>query len=204
MVVVVAIGAHPDDVEGGCFGTLAKYKKAGNDIVLILLTKGGKGGDKEVREGEAKAAAAIINAELIVADFEDGMIKDDFEVVSWIENQLTKVKADIVFIPCITDRHQDHRNAGRAAIAAARNINNVLMFETTSTNDFIPQMFVDITDTMDDKILALSRHESKQKNEYSAGEVMTNLAKYRGYQLRQYGKTLEVFQVVKWKLQPEL
>ena len=45
MVVVVAIGAHPDDVEGGCFGTLAKYKKAGNDVVIILLTKGGRGGD---------------------------------------------------------------------------------------------------------------------------------------------------------------
>ena len=163
MVVVVAIGAHPDDVEGGCFGTLAKYKKAGNEIAIILLTKGGRGGDKEVREDEAKAAASIINAKLIVADFEDGMVKDDFEVVSWIENQLKKVKADIVFIPCNTDRHQDHRHGGRAAIAASRDINNVLMYETTSTNDFIPQMFVDISDTLNDKILALSRHESKQK-----------------------------------------
>jgi LmbE family N-acetylglucosaminyl deacetylase len=200
MVIVVAIGAHPDDVEGGCFGTLAKYKKAGNNIVIVLMTKGGRGGDKAVREGEARAAASTISAELVIADFEDGMVSDDSQVVPWIEHQLKRVNADIVFVPCVNDWHQDHRNTGRAAIAASRNINNVLMYETFSTSEFIPQMFVDISDTLEDKISALSMHKSVQKSEYLAGEVATNLAKYRGYQFRQYGKTLEVFQVVKWEL----
>ena len=138
MVVVVAIGAHPDDIEGGCFGTLAKYKKAGNEVVIILMTAGGRGGDKLVREREARAAASTINAKLVVGDFEDGNVSDDFVVVSWIEDQLKRVNADIVFVPCVNDRHQDHRNVGRAAIAASRDLNNVLMFETSSTNEFIP------------------------------------------------------------------
>ncbi|MGD0646232.1 MAG: PIG-L deacetylase family protein [Candidatus Bathyarchaeia archaeon] len=203
MVVVVAIGAHPDDVEGGCFGTLAKYKKAGNDIVIMLLTKGGRGGDKLVRESEASEAASVINAKLIVGDFEDGMVRDDSETVQWIEKQLKRVKADKVFFMCVNDNHQDHRNVGRAAIAASRDINNVLMYETSSTTEFNPQMFVDIGDTLKDKILALSKHESVQKSGYSAGEVVTNLAKYRAYQLRQYGKVVEAFQVVRWSLNIE-
>ena len=200
MVVVVAIGAHPDDVEGGCFGTLAKYKKAGNDVVIILLTKGGRGGDKAVREKEARNAASVVNAKFIVGDFKDGMICDNSEVVQWIEKQLNKVKADIVFFPCSIDHHQDHRNVSRAATAASRNINNVLMYETSSTTEFHPQMFVDIGDTLKEKVLALSMHESVQKSDYLAGEAVTNLGKYRAYQLRQYGKVIEAFQVVKWSL----
>jgi len=200
MVVVVAIGAHPDDVEGSCFGTLAKYRKAGNDIVIVLLTRGGKGGDKVEREREAREAASIIGAKLIVGDFEDGKIGDDYEVVSWIEDQINGVRADILFVPCTSDRHQDHGNVGRAAIAASRNMNYILMYETSSTSEFNAQMFVDISDTLEDKILALSKHESEQKTEYLAGEAVTNLAKYRAYQLRQYGKVVEAFQVVKWSL----
>jgi LmbE family N-acetylglucosaminyl deacetylase len=200
MVVVVAIGVHPDDVEGGCFGTLAKYKKAGNEIVIVLLTKGGRGGNKVVRESEARSAASIIGAKLIVADFEDGMVSDNSEVVDWLERQLKMVNADIVFVPCVNDKHQDHRNGGRAAIAACRNINNVLMYETSSTYEFNPQMFVDVSDTLEDKISALSRHESVQKSKCLAGRAATNLGKYRAYQFRQYGKTVEVFQVEKWEL----
>ena len=199
-MIIVAIGAHPDDVEGGCFSTLANYRKAGNEIVIILMTKGGRGGDKLVREKEAREAASLINAKLIVGDFEDGKVSDDSEVVQWIEKQLKRVKADIVFLPCVNDHHQDHRNVGRAAIAASRNINNVLMYETSSTTEFCPQMFVDVGNTLKDKVLALGKHESVQKNGYLAGEVVTNLAKYRAYQFRQYGKTIEVFQVVKWEL----
>jgi hypothetical protein len=75
-----------------------------------------------------------------------------------------------------------------------------LMYETSSTTEFYPQMFVDIGDTLKDKVLALSKHKSVQRSEYLPGEVATNLAKYRAYQLRQYGKVVEAFQVVKWRL----
>lgn len=203
MVVVVAIGAHPDDVEGGCFGTLAKYRIAGNEVVIVLLTKGGRGGDTAVRENEAKEAASVIKAKFIVGDFEDGMIGDNSEVVQWIEKQLKKVKADIVFFPCSIDHHQDHRNVSRAATAASRSIDNVLMYETSSTTEFHPQMFVDISDTLKEKVLALSKHESVLKSDCLVGEAVTNLGKYRAYQLRKYGKVVEAFQVVKWRLNIE-
>jgi LmbE family N-acetylglucosaminyl deacetylase len=200
LAVIAAIGCHPDDIEGGCFGTLAKYKKAGNDIVIILLTKGSRGGDKNKRAKEAEEAAAVIGAKIIMGDFEDGKLSDDADVVSWIEKNLNEVKAEIVFFPCYNDRHQDHRNGGMAANAAARNIANVLMYETSSTTDFTPQMFSDISASLKEKVLALSKHQSVKKEEYLAGEVATNIAKYRGYQLRQYGKILEAFQVIRWEL----
>jgi LmbE family N-acetylglucosaminyl deacetylase len=200
LVVVAAIGCHPDDVEGGCFGTLAKYKKAGNDVVIIVLTGGNRGGNKIVRVKEAKEAAAVIGAKILVGNFEDGKLSDDANVVSWIEKVLEETKAEVVFFPCYNDRHQDHRNGGLAANAATRNIANVLMYETSSTTDFTPQMFTDISEVEREKISALSKHQSMKKEAYMAGEVATNLAKYRGYQLRQYGKVVEAFQVIRWEL----
>jgi len=200
MVVIAAVGCHPDDVEGGCFGTLSEYKKAGNEVVIILLTKGSRGGDGAKRAKEAEEAAAVIGAKIIVGNFEDGKLNDDADVVAWIEKNLKDIGAEIVFFPCFNDRHQDHRNGGMAANAAARNIANVLMYETSSTTSFTPQMFTDISESLKEKALALSKHQSVKKDKYLAGEVTTNLAKSRGYQLRQYGKCVEAFEVIRWNL----
>jgi LmbE family N-acetylglucosaminyl deacetylase len=88
MVSVVAVGCHPDDVESGCFGTLALYKKRKADVTILLLTGGERGGKKEDRLKAAKFSGSLIGANLAYADFEDGKIKDDVETVSWIENRL--------------------------------------------------------------------------------------------------------------------
>jgi LmbE family N-acetylglucosaminyl deacetylase len=201
MVSVVAISCHPDDVESGCFGTLALYTKKKADVRILLLTGGERGGQKEIRLKAAESACSIIGATLAYAGFEDGKLTDDTETVSWIEREIRTVTADIVFAPCPFDSHQDHRNGGNASISASRKTANVLLYETPTTTDFKPQIYVDIRETLEDKVKAMSMHKSLEKsNLYS--EAIRCQAKYRADQMRLFGGALETFQVVKWKLTP--
>ncbi|MCX5679173.1 MAG: PIG-L family deacetylase [Candidatus Omnitrophica bacterium] len=59
---ILAIGAHPDDIEFGCGGTLLKYSSSGHRVFLLVLTKGGFGGDPDVRSKEQKEAALFLGA----------------------------------------------------------------------------------------------------------------------------------------------
>jgi LmbE family N-acetylglucosaminyl deacetylase len=201
MVSVVAIGCHPDDVEFGCFGTLALYGKRNADVRVLLLTGGEKGGDKEVRLRAAKSSCSLIGATIAYAGFEDGKLDDSYETVSWIEKELRKAKADIVFAICPSDSHEDHRNGGKAGISASRYVRNVLLYETPTAKGFEPQIYVDITEVLEKKVKALLMHKSEAKSEH-ASEAVRCLARYRAYQMRQPGRAIETFQVVKWEHTP--
>jgi LmbE family N-acetylglucosaminyl deacetylase len=203
MLSVVAVSCHPDDVESGCFGTLALYRKSGADIKILLLTGGEKGGDKETRLAAARNTCKIIDASLAYAGFEDGKLLDNAETVSWIEQEIEKVAADIVFIPCPSDRHQDHRNGGNAAISAARKTANVLLYETPTTIRFEPQVYVDIRQTLDQKVKAIAMHKS-QEEQASVSDAVRCLARFRAYQIRQFNGEIEAFQAVKWMLSPQI
>jgi LmbE family N-acetylglucosaminyl deacetylase len=203
MTSVVAIGCHPDDIESGCFGTLALLRKNGANVKVLLLTAGERGGEKEVRLKAAKAACSVIGATLSYATFEDGKLSDDANTVSWIEGEIERVRADIVFVPCPLDRHQDHRNGGNAGISASRKVADLLLYETPTTTTFHPQMYVDINETIETKLLAMSLHKAKQE-QAQVSDAIRCLARYRAYQLRQLNGAIEAFQVVRWQLNPAM
>jgi LmbE family N-acetylglucosaminyl deacetylase len=200
---VVAVGCHPDDVESGCFGTLALYRKNGAHVKIILLTGGERGGDKVTRLAAAQNACKVIGASYAFAGFEDGNLSDNAETVSWIETEFDNAAVHVAFVPCPFDRHQDHRNGGNAAISAARKTANVLMYETPTTVKFEPQIYVDIGQTIEQKVKAMALHKP-QWEQARVFEAIRCLAKFRAYQMRQLGSEVEVFQVVKWKLDPGL
>jgi len=75
------------------------------------------------------------------------------------------------------------------------------LYETPTTKEFKPQIFVDITETLEEKVKALSMHKLEAKKEL-ASEAARCLAKYRAYQMRQPGRAIETFQVVKWEHVP--
>jgi Uncharacterized proteins, LmbE homologs len=201
MVSVVAVGCHPDDVEWGCFGTLALYRKHGAEVKVLLLTDGELGGDREIRLKAAGHACSIISATLVCGGFKDGQVTDHAEIVSWIEKEIQNAGADVVFAPCSRDRHQDHRYGGNAAISAARQVANVLLYETLTTVEFEPQIYVDISQTLEIKIEANALHKPTGK-QAQVSEAIKGLAGFRAYQMRQLGGAFEAFQVVKWKLNP--
>lgn len=117
-VDVLAIGAHPDDVELGCGGTIAKLISEGKKVAILDLTQGelGTRGTNETRAIEAKNAAEILG----ISARENLKMKDGF-LINSEEYQLRIIKAirtyqpEIVFCNAVDDRHPDHAKAAKLA-----------------------------------------------------------------------------------------
>ncbi|MCW4003652.1 MAG: PIG-L family deacetylase [Candidatus Bathyarchaeota archaeon] len=188
MRVVLAVGAHPDDIELGCSGTLARHKTKGDKVYLLVLTKGEASGNIKLREAECCKSAKMLNADkLFFGKLEDTKVHDGRETIDVIEKVIHKTKPDIIYAPSCKDTHQDHRNAGHATLSAGRRCKLVLQYEGASTQrDFIPQVFVDIRSTFDlkKKILRVfgSQLNGKRGGYALAAKAIEGLAQFRGYQ----------------------
>ncbi|MEO8934499.1 MAG: PIG-L family deacetylase, partial [Xanthomarina sp.] len=107
---ILAFGAHPDDVELGCGGTLVKEIAAGKKVGIIDLTRGelGTRGTAETRDAESEAASKIIGASIRVnLEFADGFFINDKNHQLEIIKILRKYQPEVVLCNAITDRHID-------------------------------------------------------------------------------------------------
>ncbi len=188
-VNILAIGAHPDDIEFGCGGALIKYTQKGHRLFLLVMTGGGLGGSSSVRTQEQKASGKILGAEKIYwGGYEDTHLVVDIDLIDKIEAVIAEVKPDFIFCNFPDDTHQDHRHLAQAIMSATRYIRNVLFFEGPTTQNFNPQVFVDISDTLDRKVEALQAHHSQVMKtnieDLSIVEVARSSANFRGIQGR--------------------
>jgi len=197
--VVLAVGAHPDDIELGSGGTLYKAAQTGARVIALYMTRGGKCSDTTVRMRESTAAMHILGAkEVWFEDFPDTEIPDSFEAINCLEQYAIKYQPDIVLTHSINDIHQDHRRVGWLAMSSFRNVPKILAFETPRVRPaaFLPNYFVNITGCVDKKWEALQCHVSQKEKRYIAYESTVNLASFRGSQV---GVTsAEAFEVVKY------
>src|SRR5512146_2572771 len=113
---VLAIGAHPDDVEFLCGGTLCRYRDAGHQVTVGIATNGDQGHYEiaptelaEVRHKEAEKAATLLGAELIWLGIHDEFLFDDAPTRLAFIEMVRRSKADVVFAHDPLDYHQDHR-----------------------------------------------------------------------------------------------
>jgi len=139
MINILAIGAHPDDIELGCSATLMRYKKAGAKIHLLILTKGEASGDPELREKECRKSAEIIGADnIFFGGLEDTKINDGVKTIMIIERILEQVKPDIIYSHDYKDTHQDHRNTSYATLSAGRRSKKIFMrlFSSQSSKEW--------------------------------------------------------------------
>ena len=188
-VNILAIGAHPDDIEFGCGGALIKYTQRGHRLFLLVMTGGELGGSSSVRTQEQKASGNILGAEKIYwGGYEDTHLVVDVDLIGKIEAVIAEVKPDFIFCNFPDDTHQDHRHLAQAIMSATRYIRNVLFFEGPTTQNFNPQVFVDISDTLDRKVEALQAHRSQVMKtnieDLSIVEVARSSANFRGIQGR--------------------
>ena len=97
---ILAIGAHPDDIEVGCAGTLAKYANSGHDIYLLVMTEGHMGGEGTIRKKEqAKSAKILKPRELIWGGYKDTLLEPHMnQMVHDIETVLKKIAPDFIFV----------------------------------------------------------------------------------------------------------
>jgi LmbE family N-acetylglucosaminyl deacetylase len=187
---ILAIGAHPDDIEVGCSGTLAKYARKGHDIYLLVMTEGHMGGEGTTRKKEqAKSAKILKPRELFWGGYKDTLLTPQMNrMVHDIEAVIHKISPDFIFVHHQDDTHQDHRALAKATVSATRYIRNVLFFEGPTTQNFSPTIFVDIRETLEAKIAMLLAHRSQVQKTNIEGlaitDVVRSTAVFRGIQGR--------------------
>lgn len=182
---VLALGAHPDDVEISCGGTLAKYAAQGHKVFIATSTNGNIGSavmDLEetarVRKEEAKKSAGIIGAEYICLDFDDEFLFYDKEARLKFIDLVRYCKADIILTHYPHDYLTDHEFTGKMAndivvlvpIAKIKTPNppcnkqpSIYYFDTAKGLNFNPTDYVDITDYYETKKRMLLCHESQRQ-----------------------------------------
>ena len=202
--VVLAIGAHPDDIEFGAGATLLRYREQGCRTCGLILTNGerGNGKDQEAdsRMDEARQSARVIAlSELRTLSFPDTRLhscKADIRRV--IESALRELSPDIILTHTPHDVHSDHKIVFEVTREAARGAYTILCYENPNTPpEFKPDYFVDVGDYLDDKIRALAQHKTQSEKPYTNPKVIRAAAAFRGAQARvQYAEAFESLRVL--------
>lgn len=182
---ILAIGAHPDDIELGCGGMLLKLARAGHNVFLYVITKGGKSGEPQQRAMEVVESAKFIGAKgAWVDDLEDTNLKVGSQLINHLEYFINKADADIIFTHAPDDYHHDHRAVSECTLEAARNSQNVLAYEIPVTKKFTPQVYYDISEVIDDKIKLIELFYSQRGKIFTKINAIRGMAEYRALQSR--------------------
>lgn len=159
---VLAVGAHPDDIELGCAGALLHHAAAGDDVSLLVMTPGEAGPQGvQSRVREQEVAAQVLGARLLWGDFHDGAIPEGRDTVAYVDAVVRRTGAEIVYVHAPNDTHQDHVATSRAVLAAGRRLTRVLYYQSPSTTSFDPTVFVDVESTLAGKLDAIKAHWSQ-------------------------------------------
>jgi len=182
---VLAIGAHPDDVEIGCGGAIACHSLRGDKVYAGYLTRGEKSASGKTRIAESSNACKMLGVtKVFFGEFKDADIAVDHSGIEFLESLLKKTKAERIYTHSIHELHQDHRNVGYLSLSAFRDVEKVLAYESPRVAPtFAPNYFVDISQSIDLKWKALQAHRSQKMKHYMAYRSMINLASFRGRQV---------------------
>lgn len=160
MLVVLAVGAHPDDVEFGCGATLLKLGARGHHVHLFVATNG----STRRRQEQDRAAHILGIREVIWGSYEDRKLaypEAELGLIGDIEAAVARLQPHIVLLPYEQDTHQDHRAITQAGLSATRGSTTVLMYQTPSSRNFAPTIFVEVGGQIEGKLMALQAHESQ-------------------------------------------
>jgi LmbE family N-acetylglucosaminyl deacetylase len=171
---VICIGAHPDDPESGCAGTLARYAELGHSVTVIYLTRGergihGKSLDEaaEIRSQECEKACGIIGAKPIFFGQIDGATEVNKTQVDAMSRLFADHSSDVIFGHWPIDTHLDHQVASLLTLCAWRSLAHrprLYFFEVNSgsqSQGFLPNTYVDVSAVREKKKAALQAHVSQ-------------------------------------------
>lgn len=215
---IIAIGAHFDDIEINCGGTLAKAIKLKSQVMMLVLGNGhfthytGKiirSQTDALREGKKAALCLGVSIQnLVCLNFPEKNIPYNSDSVEKVEKVLNQFKPDLIITHWADDTHQDHINTSKTVISAARYFNSVFMWEPifpsgrTAISSFHPQIYVDTTDVFKQKIKALQCHRTQIKKFNTRAidwiEGISARARYRGFEIK--CKYAEAFQPIRLQM----
>ena len=171
---IMAIGAHLDDIELACGGTLAKAKKHGHHVKAVIMSKSGytnihgemqRFDEDAVREG-TEALKILGVMDISIHDFPTKDIEFCSVTVEAIEKEIIDFRPDYILTHHPFDTHQAHVGVAKATVAAARRHNNVLFYEPIAPSGrgyvpFRPNYYIDITGEIEQKLDSLRRHKTE-------------------------------------------
>lgn len=192
MVDILAFGAHPDDVEIGCAGLLAKMVERGHSCGIIDLTSGEKAsqGNAETRREEALKSAALLGCAFREClGFPDTEVLDNIECRKKVAVRLRIHRPSLVLAPYFSDRHPDHAACGALVYNAsflsglrkveakgdAHSVRRVIYYMIH--DEFLPSFYVDISSVFEKRMKALRTFESQFEK---------SLGEYRYIGIRDY------------------
>ena len=207
---ILAIGAHPDDIEIACAGTLAKCVKRGDKVIVCHVSNGNLGHviippDELaiMRKNEAKKAGSLAGIEVICADFTDLNIFDNNkESRDRIVDVIKYANPDVIITHNPDDYMPDHTAVSRLVFDAAftatlpnytskepnaAKMVPIYYMDTLAGVNFVPTEFVDITEEIDLKLEMLNCHESqivwmRDHDHIDFPDMVKTCSRYRGYQ----------------------
>lgn len=214
---ILAIGAHPDDIEIGCGGTLAKLYEKGFQLTFVIVTSGEEGARnlpkdeiKTIREHEARTSARYLGADQVVFLHEpDGLSVVSKKSKTRLISLIREIKPDSIFTHARSDRFPDHKLVHALTMDAALGaqgpwypdatgdpfrVSNIFGYEVWNPINEIATAY-DISDSIQKKLSALEFHKS-QLHEINYLSAVRGLAAYRGA-MTQTGTFAEAFEVLK-------
>jgi LmbE family N-acetylglucosaminyl deacetylase len=208
---VLAIGAHPDDIELGCGGLALKAVKNGHNLYMYTLSRGEASGDPALRTKELVESSRRIGAKrLWVDNFADTRLVVGPELINHIETFIDISQADLVITHSLNDTHHDHRAIASSTIEAGRFSPTILSYEIPLTKDFRPQTFYDISDVIDEKVAIIELFKTQRNKIYLDASAIRGLAEYRSLQSRLHSSYqsgsithVEAFEVLKMCINPD-
>ena len=210
---ILAIGAHLDDIEIACGGTLAKAVESGHTVKVLIMSKSGYTNNSgKIQRSDELAVKEGLNAlhtlgiqDIDILDFATKDIPFCSDVVHAIDIVLADFKPDIIFTHHPFDTHQAHEGVAKATIAAARRMNTVFFYEpiTPSGRSYVafkPHLYVDIESTVEKKIESLKCHTSEY-NKFGAEDWIEGVrcrSGFRGYEIGK--KFAEAFEILRLEM----
>ncbi len=187
---ILAIGAHPDDIEVGCGGFLAKCIDNKIDVNTAIMSKCNNTSpncDINKREEEYYSATQYLEInKALIYDLPDTELPEHrLEVMDILTGLQETFRPDLVLIPFLEDPHQDHSTIAHAAIRIFRRHESILQYEILrhGSHTFTPSLFVDITNFIDTKLKALEYYKTQiDQKAYFDKESYKSLARTRGAQ----------------------
>lgn len=209
---VLAVGCHPDDLEIGCAGTLAKYAALGHRVTMVHVANGDKGHKviqpdelRLLRAKEAQAAGAIIGADVFSMDIPDLQVKaDNDELIRKLSDVIRRTRPDVIITHPPEDYMKDHMEVSKAVfdasfaatvphydagtdVPAHDKVAPIYYMDTLAGVGFLPAEYVDITDYIETKLSMNAAHDSqigwlREHDGIDFLDFVRTVSKFRGLQ----------------------
>jgi len=188
--IILAIGAHGDDIEYGCGGFLSGF----NETYGIIVAH-----DNDERMDECIKSANVLDYQPIFLSLSDRSI-EKLELIDKLEKNIDEIKPNIILVHSINDTHQDHKTVTEALLSSARGYcGTILFYKSPSTHTFNPTLhFGLLNDVFELKLEAIKKHKTQSNRIYlSEDSIKASFGFYpTTYRQSGYAESFELFRMV--------